>query len=179
MNRRHLLIAALSAPVLAMPKWAFAANRRVIWEAGTLDSPHAVMIGRYIEQMIRDRIVYTTGDEMGFGYFVKLEDPRFRVLMGKPVWNWMTGFTDEQAPIVSICEGDVHLGNVGIATSIGYEKYWSYRHERDMERHPDYFVRRLHMTYDRLKLIEPDLPKDHTGLDMRWLEATIKRENAA
>lgn len=180
MNRRDMMIAAgttLGAALLPIPGWALPALSSIAdWGPGTLENRHAPMIARWITDLREAKVIYAT-DELGlFDRSVKLENPRFRVLMSKRVWNWMTGYTDEKAPLISICEGDVHLGNVGIATSGGYEQYFSAGKARNRVHHPDYFVRRLHLPYDNFTLVEEQLPKDHCGMDTRWFEHFQKQE---
>lgn len=167
MNRRELMVAALAAPVLAMPLPALAASRRLIWGPGTYQNKHALMIARHCTQLMRDEIMYFSS-EMDMS--IKLTDPRFEIQMSQKVWNWMTGDTQEDAPKISIFERGVHIGDVGIGTSIGYEDYFQ---RENTDNYPDYFVRRLCSGYKEQKQWRNKLPDKHVEYDMRWMKHYI------
>lgn len=174
MNRRELLVGAgVASTVVLLPGVpAFAAEPGLVtWEGATAASPHAAIIGKAVVDLVRAGTIYTR--DPFFGLAIKLKRPSFRVMEGGKVWNWMTGWTEEPAPILSITESDVHLGDVGIATNIGYETYWN-KPERDPGHEADYFVRCLWTKEgDYIRLSEA-LGDDQVGPDMRWTEDWIR-----
>lgn len=179
MNRREFLGATIvSSAIMVLPTTAFgdvARDRRVSFSAMAIENPHAQLAADWIDHHLRAGVIYCRDDM--FGTSVKLIDPRFRVIAGRPVWNWMTGDTDEIGLTIHVEEMGVKLGHTLVATSKGYEDYFV--SERDMEQFPDYFVRNMWLPYDHQKVIEKQLPAGHINVDTRWLSTYIEREKAA
>lgn len=177
MNRRSIIkgMAALTGLLITRPALAFTGDPRIIVEPAAASNPHVGIAVEWAKKQIEEGILYCRTDH--FDQTVKLTRPMFRVVPGKKVFNWMTGYTDEDGVNIVATELDVVIGTTSIATNIGYEEYTGKYRDRTLN--PDYFVRNIWLPYDHMKLIEPDLPKDHIGYDMRWLEAYAKQKAEA
>jgi hypothetical protein len=169
MNRREILASIGVAAVGALlPTVAFARSTAIEWAPGTLDNPHAALVGTWINERIEEGVLYTRGSNVIDNQIVKLVMPHFRVVPGKPVWSWMTGPTDEPGLAIFITEMGVPITETSILTSNGYEAYFG---KPKPEHMPDYAVKQPFLNYDQTKLIEPYLPKGHIDYDMRWIES--------
>lgn len=200
MNRRELIMAALAAPVLAMPFSALASTRRITWNAGTMDSPHALMAARYINQLIRDKLIYTTGEGWGFGHKITLSDPRFVVSVSDIMWHPTRGFRHEPSLSVEFFERGFRLGDTFMYSMADYEDYWN---KPKPDEYPDFGLRALHTPYERFKggpfqirdanwqvieerptreyviipEIEEALGRDAVGMDDRWIRQWIEQRD--
>jgi hypothetical protein len=169
MNRREILASIGVAAVGALlPTVAFAKSTAITWAPGTLASPHAALVGTWINERIEEGVLYTRGSFSIDNQIVKLTRPHFRVTPGKPVWSWMTGATDEPGLAIFISELEVPIAETSILTSNNYETYFGKPKPADM---PDYAVKQPFLNYDHTQLIRPHLPEGHIELDMRWLES--------
>lgn len=199
MNRREILIAACAAPVLAMPLSALASSRRITWLSGTLDSPHALLAGRQIHQLINDGIIYTKGQAY-IDYSVKLTDPTFVVASSDIMFHPTRGFRFEPSLEIEVHEKGVLIGRSRMYSNGDYEAYWGKPKPADR---PDYAFRAIHTPYERhpssdLRIRDAEwnvveeranwcvvtfpelkaaLGPEHVGYDMRWLDAWAKHRS--
>jgi hypothetical protein len=176
LNRRTLIkgMAAATAVALARPALSLAGDPRIIVDPAAAANPHAGIAVEWAKKQIDAGILYCRSDP--WDQSVKLTQPLFRVVPGKKVFNWMTGYTEEDGVNIVAVERDIVIGTTSIATNVGYEEYTGRPPRQPI---PDYFVRPVWLPYDHVKLIERDLPKAHIGYDMRRLEAEVKRARRA
>lgn len=186
MNRRTMLLAmgasALPLPALASPtrryilESGFARDEAtqkvrtwaVTWEGEAMRSPHAKLVRDWIKKTTDEGVLYCAGD-----YFmdrtVRLGDTRFVVRARGKVWNYLTGYTDEDGLEITITEGGAQFAPIGIleteGNSIGIP-------ER-------YYVRKPLLRYDEDRELRFALgdnregyssPNSKIGFDMRWLQ---------
>lgn len=195
-DRRQLLVAALSAPVLAMPLSAVAASRIITWEPGALGNRHALMVGRTLHEVLRERVLYMSGEFTGMGRRIDLIEPRFVVRPSDVVFHPTRGFRYEDVLEVEFFERGVRLGQSFMVSHGDYEAYWE---KPKPAEYPDYYLRSVHVPYDdsergrspwkihdsdwnvveereppayeTVKGIEDKLGRDAIGFDTRWIDA--------
>lgn len=168
LTRRTALGASLAiAATPLLPRVAYASQVPIEWAPGALGHKFEPLAGSWCAQRIREGLLYLRGGGLDMDRVMKLTQPRFKIVPGKRVFNWMTGYTDETGLAIYITEKGVPIGEaVGIGTSIGYEEYWGSERPDNM---PDYYVRQPWLTWDEFKHIQPHLPEDHFEYDMRGL----------
>lgn len=200
-DRRQLLVAGLAAPIAAMALPALAATPTIVWEPGTLDSPHALLVARDLNHILREKVLYLTGEMRGMDLKIDLLDPRFFVRSNDIMWHPSRGFRYEPSLAVEFFDRGVRLGDTFMVSMGDYEAYWG---KPKPDHYPDYWLKSPHLPYDDAerhrrpweirdedwqvvesrtpppyetqKGIEAKLGRDAVGFDMRWLEAMAKRQ---
>lgn len=200
MNRREILFAALSAPVLTMSLPALAATRRITWEPGTYSNQHALMVARNLNQLLRDKVIYTTGEFLGNK--IPLTDPTFRVQKDDIIWHSTRGFRYHDSLQIEVRERGVLIGITGLFSTADYEEYWN---SPKPDHYPDFGIKAIHNPYEtyppRPRLIRdavwevvetrpdkgyvttPDLERmlgrKAVDVDDRWMKRWIKEHEEA
>lgn len=199
MNRREILLgagavagaSAVSLPTVAAVRqrgcWedidSDKAHAFIVWSGQAYASQHRALVREWIKEIVDTGILYCHGDGLIGDRTVRVENLQFDVAWGKPVFNFMSGYTDEIGPSITITEFmDGYKGGkqavfapVGLASTHGssYVKP-SYR---DI-----YVVRKPLLRYEEERELRYALgdtnghsPNSRISYDMRWLEAEIKK----
>lgn len=177
MNRRFFLMStatALAVSVSTPAQALFPVSQTIDWTGTTAQNPHARLIAAWIEDHVASGIL-PVREELMWSQ-IKLTDPTFKVIE-KPVFNWMTGYTEETGLAVDIYERGVRVGQTSVGTNIGYEAYFN--RERPADRSEDYFMRGVYLDYDDRVVIEAKLPKGHIDIDQRWLNILTSSTRSA
>ncbi|AXQ68820.1 hypothetical protein HOU00_gp305 [Caulobacter phage CcrPW] len=191
MNRREILLgaaavagaSAISLPALAAVRVRGAwedldsdkAHAFIFWSAEAYASPHRKVVRDWIKEVVDTGILYCVGDGFIGDRTVRVENLRFDVAWGKPVFNYMTGYTDEIGPSITITE---HMpeGRDAVFAPIGLASTHGSKHVR-AEYRDVYMVRKPLLRYEEERELRYALgdtngysPNSRIGYDMRWMD---------
>jgi hypothetical protein len=143
----------------------------VIWFGGAHENPHAELVRAWIKEAADAGILYCSGDTY-MERTVRLEDTTFAVRARGKVWNYLTGYTDEDGLEITITEGAAKFAPIGILDTEGNTLGIPNR----------YYVRKPVVRYEEDRELRFALGDDplgyHSkttklGYDMRWLHDAV------
>jgi hypothetical protein len=164
MNRRELVvIGSAAAAVATLPSFPALAKQRIFWGPGALANPHAELVLDWIEETMREGKMYAKQDWY-IDLILELRDPVFHVRADKPVWNYITGYTDERGLSITLVEKGIEVATVGILSTHG---------SSSLTIPERYHVKTAWIPYEN-RVVNEAL-KDQLKYDMRWLEVAAKQ----
>lgn len=192
MNRREIFLgavamagaAAIGLPTIASTRarggsWedidSDEAHAFVFWSAEANASPHRALVRKWIKEIVDTGILYCHGDGFIGDRTVRVKNLRFDVAWGKPVFNYMSGYTDEIGPSITITEW-MEDGKEAVFAPVGLASTHGSTYVRESYR-DIYVVRKPLLRYEEERELRYTLgdtnghsPNSRIGYDMRWMD---------
>lgn len=146
---------------------------RAVWSIDAWTHPHRRYVEAWIKKTVAEAALYCHGDGLIMDRVVRLEDTQFEITVGKKVFSYKTGATDEESLQVTITEyvddKPAVFAPVGLASTFGLTN-------TKPEFKDTYHVRKPLLRYDEERELRYALgdtpgysPNSRISYDHRWM----------
>lgn len=120
MNRRDVMVTGIGAAILSgigdNTAWAQPASW-IGWGPGARQNRHADLALGWIGEQIKAGEMFIGTEVRLLDTWVVLEQPKFLIETGQPVWNYMVGHTDEAGLSISVWSRGQRIGASRVASN--------------------------------------------------------------